>query len=609
MPKNGEKYIKFKFLYTREIINNNEDRILTNYFKKIVYPLQSKDIIKLFLIFVFTVLAAIFELLGIGIIIPILSLFSGDDFLHGFSFFDFLKNEKKEKILSLFLVLLIIVYLFKFFLMKKLIHMQNEFSHRLFTDISGKIFQNYLYKKFAFHLKKNSAELIRNIQGEANIFSFGIIFPWIRLFSEIIIFFSICMTLIFYNWQASIITITLMSSVGFYLLKITNDKLKQWGKIRQFHQTHTLKQLQQGFSSIKEIILNNLENIFLDKFDYHNLENAKAGRNKDTTTQLPRLILELVGVTTFLTLTIFLLYTGSSITETFVIIGVFFFAATRLLPSISKITQSIQSIKFNSVVVDLIYSELTDYNNKDNRKEEKLYKDDLKFENINFENVNFSYSPESVKILSNINIVIKKNDKIGIIGKTGSGKSTFINLLCGLLECTHGQIKINTKNDIKENLYSWQKLITYVTQSVSILDENIIFNITLESDLSKINIQKINEVLKMVELYDDIYNLPKNIYESAGENGKNFSGGQCQRLGIARALYKNAKIIVLDEATSSLDEITETKILEKLFEIKDCTIITISHRKNSIKDCNKIYEIKNTLIKEVTLNIDNEIDK
>jgi len=131
-----------------------------------------------------------------------------------------------------------------------------------------------------------------------------------------------------------------------------------------------------------------------------------------------------------------------------------------------------------------------------------------------------------------------------------------------------------------------------VPQSVSILDESILFNIALESDLNKINIEKINEILKTVDLYDHIYSLPQNLYELAGENGKNFSGGQCQRLGIARALYKSTKIIVLDEATSALDEITETKILEKLFENKECTIITISHRKKSLEYCNKVYEIK-----------------
>jgi ATP-binding cassette, subfamily B, bacterial PglK len=571
---------------------------LTDYFKKIIYPIHTRDIKKLIVIFILTILTAIFELLGIGIIIPILNIFAGNNFLQYTNYFNFLADVRKEKILGFLLILLIFVYFFKFFLLKTLIYMQNDFSHRLFTDISRKIFKNYLYENFAFHLKKNSSELIRNTQGESNLFSFGIIFPLVRLLSETLIFLSICILLIIYDWQASAITIVLMSSVGFILLKFTNEKLKTWGKKRQFHSNLVLKQLQQSFSSIKEIILNNLENIFLDKFHYHNLENAIAGRNRDTTVQLPRLILELVGVTTFIILTIFLLNTGKTISETFITIGVFFFAATRLLPSISKIAQSVQTIKFNAVVVDLIYSELKDFeNNKNNRKYKTPQKNNFEFKNINFENVSFSYFKSDIKILNDINIEIIKGDKIGIVGKTGSGKSTFLNLLCGLLEHSQGKIKINTNSDLKESLASWQRKIAYVPQGVSILDESILFNIALENDLNKVNIEKINEILKTVDLYDYIYSLPRNIYELAGENGKNFSGGQCQRIGIARALYKNVEIIVLDEATSALDEITETKILEKIFEKKAFTVVTISHRKNSIKNCNKIFEIQDKTIR------------
>lgn len=571
---------------------------MTDYFKKIIYPIHTRDIKKLIVIFILTILTAIFELLGIGIIIPILNIFAGNNFLQYTNYFNFLADVRKEKILGFLLILLIFVYFFKFFLLKTLIYMQNDFSHRLFTDISRKIFKNYLYENFAFHLKKNSSELIRNTQGESNLFSFGIIFPLVRLLSETLIFLSICILLIIYDWQASAITIVLMSSVGFILLKFTNEKLKTWGKKRQFHSNLVLKQLQQSFSSIKEIILNNLENIFLDKFHYHNLENAIAGRNRDTTVQLPRLILELVGVTTFIILTIFLLNTGKTISETFITIGVFFFAATRLLPSISKIAQSVQTIKFNAVVVDLIYSELKDFeNNKNNRKYKTPQKNNFEFKNINFENVSFSYFKSDIKILNDINIEIIKGDKIGIVGKTGSGKSTFLNLLCGLLEHSQGKIKINTNSDLKESLASWQRKIAYVPQGVSILDESILFNIALENDLNKVNIEKINEILKTVDLYDYIYSLPRNIYELAGENGKNFSGGQCQRIGIARALYKNVEIIVLDEATSALDEITETKILEKIFEKKAFTVVTISHRKNSIKNCNKIFEIQDKTIR------------
>ena len=575
---------------------------MKNFIKKILYPLQSDDIKKLSFILILTVVTAFFELLGIGLIIPILNIFVGNDFLKYTNHFNFLTNLTKEEILNIFLFLLVLIYFLKFFILKKLIYVQNEFSHKLFTNISKNIFKNYLNKNFVFHLNKNSSELIRNIQSEANLFSFGVVFPVIKLLSEVLIFIPICIFLIIYEWKASLITILFMSSIGYILLKLTNEKLKEWGKKRQFHSAHILKQLRQSFTSIREIILNNLEEVFLNKYHFHNLESAKAGRHKDTITQLPRLILELIGVTVFLILIIFLLNMGKEISEIFVIIGVFFFASTKLLPSISKITQSVQSIKFNSAVVDLVYRELVDFktipNNK--KKEEPLF-DEFIFNNINFENVSFSYSTRKKKVLNNINIEIKKGDKIGVVGKTGSGKSTFLNLFTGLLEPEDGKIKVN-QTEIKNSLSSWQKLIGYVPQNVSIIDESVLFNIALEEDYNKIDLKKVDEVLKSVDLYDYIYSLPKKVHELAGEYGKNFSGGQCQRLGIARALYKNAKIIVLDEATSALDEKTETIILKKLFKHKNYTIVTISHRKNSIKDCNKIFEIKESFLNNIELN-------
>ena len=271
-----------------------------------------------------------------------------------------------------------------------------------------------------------------------------------------------------------------------------------------------------------------------------------------------------------------------------------------MLPSISKITQSVQSIKFNSAVVDLVYRELVDFktipNNK--KKEEPLF-DEFIFNNINFENVSFSYSTRKKKILNNINIEIKKGDKIGVIGKTGSGKSTFLNLFTGLLEPEDGKIKVN-QTEIKNSLSSWQKLIGYVPQNVSIIDESVLFNISLEEDYNKIDLKKVDEVLKSVDLYDYIYSLPKKVHELAGEYGKNFSGGQCQRLGIARALYRNPEIIVLDESTNALDTETEEQIINYINNIKrDKIIILVAHRKTALKNCDKIIKIENGNLLEV----------
>ena len=192
------------------------------------------------------------------------------------------------------------------------------------------------------------------------------------------------------------------------------------------------------------------------------MQNAQVGINKDTTTQMPRLILELIGMITFLTLVMFLLNRGKDINEIFVIVGVFFYAAIRLLPAVSKkIVQSIQSIKFNYAVIDIIYKELSNLDNKlnvisENRVQENEIKENLEFNQIHFSNVNFQYPNSFEKNLKNINIEINNGDKVGIIGQTGSGKSTFVNLLCGLLYPNSGNIKINSEDLIKKEK-AWQK--------------------------------------------------------------------------------------------------------------------------------------------------------
>jgi len=492
---------------------------LNKFFTKVLYPLETSDYKKIIFIFILTLISAVLELLGIGLIIPILQIFVDGEFKNYTENFTYFSEKSKENILVTILFILGTLYFIKFFLLKLLIFRQFNFSHKLYTRISRKFFKNYLYKDYLFHTQNNSSELIRNIMGEGNLFSFGVIFPLIRLSSEILIFVSICILLFIYEPLASLITIIFFSIIGYFLLMRTNNKLKIWGKKRQFHSAEVLKQLQQGFGSIKEVIINNMENVFLQKFHHNNLENANVGIKKDTTTQMPRLILELIGMVTFISLILFLLKRGENISEIFVIIGVFFYAAIRLLPAISKIVQSIQSIKYNYAVIDIVYKELSsikknDLSNGENRDQDFNKKKELKFDNLSFENVNFSYPNSYEKNLKDININIKRGDKVGVTGKTGSGKSTFINLFCGLLHPSEGRIKIN-ENNLAKSEQSWQKNIGYVPQTVSIIDESILFNITLEDDIKKIDLNRVNNLLREVDLYDHIYKLPNNIYELA----------------------------------------------------------------------------------------------
>lgn len=572
-----------------------------SFLTKIFYPLKQKDFNSLLIIFFLTLVTTFFDLISIGLIIPILDIFIGNDYLKYINYFDFLSNFNKEQIFIGLLFLMFIIFFIKFLFTKYLIYFQNNFGHNLYVELSNNFFKQYLSQKYIFHLGVNSSKLIRNVQSEVNLFVFSVVLQFVKLFSEIIIFLAICILLMFYEFTSSILVILIFTSISLIILKFNSKKLKKWGQIRQESSSLALKQILQAFASIQDIIMNNLENIFSDKYKNYLTVNSQVSKRRDTLTQLSRPILELIGISVFILLIVYLINTGKEIFEIFTIIGVFFFATTKLLPSVSKIIQSLQSIKYNSSVVNLIYNQMIQINNnkKKNFNHSKENKDYFYFKKIAFENVSFEYPLKNNKVLDNINLEICRNQKIGIIGETGSGKSTLINLFNGLLDPTEGRIKINNLNS-KSLTTVWQNEIGYVPQKTSIIDESILFNITLNENIKNFEHKKVYDILKKVEIYDFVNRLPKKIYNKAGENGKSLSGGQAQRLGIARSLYMRPSILVLDEATSALDEKTENKILYNLFNDTSIkTIIIISHKLSSLKFCDKIYNLSKGKISEI----------
>ena len=568
--------------------------------KKILYPLSQEEYKKIIILLFLTVLSSFAELISIGLILPILNIFVGND-LNSFSKYIDVFNidlQNTNKFLVIILIIFGFIHLIKFFLNKTLINLQNNFSHKLYLKISKKLFYDYLNQDFSFYLNKNSADLTRNIITEGNLFSFGVVFHCVRLVSEIIIFLSIGILLLIYSFEVTIITISFFTLVGIFFLKLNSSNLRKWGEIRQFHSAKIFKQLQESFDGFRELLLNKLEIIFFNNFSRHALKNAEVGIKKDTTVQMPRLFLELTAITLVISIIIYLLSSGYDFKEIFVILGVFLYATLRILPSVSKIIQSIQSIKFNNAVIDIIYNQLINIKNKNDSVSYNFSKT-LDFGSVNFNNIKFWYKDEKKITLDDININIKKGSKIGIVGKSGSGKSTFINLFCGLLKPNRGNIFIDNAN-LKNVCKEFQEGMAYVPQKVTIFDESILFNITLEVDEDLIDFSKLNKILKITEMYDFVYSLSKNIKENVGEKGSKLSGGQCQRIGIARVLYKEKDIIIFDEATSALDENTEIKIFDKIFEIyKEKTILISSHRRSLLNYCDMIYEIKDKKIYKI----------
>ena len=262
-----------------------------------------------------------------------------------------------------------------------------------------------------------------------------------------------------------------------------------------------------------------------------------------------------------------------------------------MLPSINKILMSLQNIRTHFPAVNVLNQELnlekvTEYN--------QIYENDVKFNNtIELKNINFKYSPERKFEFQNFNLTINKNQMIGLIGISGSGKSTLVDLLVGLLKPDDGEVKVDNES-IKSNLRSWRSKIGYVSQSTYLMDESLENNIAYNLNSDAIDSKRINEVIELAELNELVTNLPNSTKTIVGERGSQLSGGQIQRIGIARALYRNPDILILDEATSSLDINTESKIINTIKKFKGKkTIIIISHRQSSVVHCDKIYEIKN----------------
>lgn len=567
--------------------------------KKILYPLTSKEYKTIFILLILTITASFFEMLSIGIIIPVFNLFAGNEYLNYFKYFNFFNLKEKNEILIFILFIFGFAHFIKFILNRSLILLQLKFSHNLHVNVAEILFNDYLNRDYSFYIYKNSSQLVRNILSETNLFSFGVIFHVVRLITEMIIFICIAAVLFVYNFKVSIMTICFFSIAGYFFYKSNSAKLKKYGELRQFHSEKILKQLQEGFLGFRELVLNKLQNIFFKNFSYHTQENARVGIKKDSAVQMPRLILELMTIIILILIVVFLIYDGYEINEIFVLIGVFLYATIRVLPSVAKIIQSIQSIKYNEAVIELIYDEIKNIKFKSiNKKlENNLNKSNFEYKKIKIQNVDYFYR-ESEPVLNQLNIEINKGEKIGLIGKSGSGKSTFINLLCGLIKPKKGNIEIDNK-ELQNVIYNYQKSIGYVPQNVTIFDESILFNITLNFDESKVDLNKLNRILKEMDLYDTIYKLPNNLYERAGESGVKLSGGQCQRLGIARVLYRDPSIIILDEATSGLDSETEEKILKTLYaNYKENTIFFSTHRINPLKFCDIIYEIQNKNLKK-----------
>jgi ABC-type multidrug transport system fused ATPase/permease subunit len=573
---------------------------LISYIKNFFFILAPKDKISLLKIFFLHFISTIFEVLTIGLIIPIISLFLDIDkftsYIEKSSYFNnifrFLLSFSQKELLFFTLLLFLFVYILKTLF---LIFYQNQkfnFLSESHDLVVNKMYKNYLNKNYIFHLSNNSSTMIRNITQDCNIFSFSITPAIIHLITEVLKVILIVSVLIFYSPVVTIILFSVLSFLILFFYKLTSYKLKTFGLEKQYYSAKIIQKLQEGFKSIKEIIIYNMQDIFLNEFSAPNKLNSFFRSKSELLTSSLKPLVELCVVILFLIIIFLALNINYENSNIVLFIALFSFSFSKMLPSYLLITKSLADLRYNYSTIKLISSELKNFINPEIKKNKKI--DDI-FK-IELKNIYYNYSGSKKLILEDINFEVQKNDKIAIIGSTGAGKTTLINIITGLLQSERGNLLINDKL-YNLNDYFIHNQIAYVPQSPAILEETILFNITLKNFKSDFILKNVIESLKIVQLYDFINNLENGIDTLLGENGANLSGGQCQRLAIARAIYRNPSLLILDESTNAIDDNTENLILDNINKkFYNKIVINVSHKKNILNFCNKIYKIENKKI-------------
>jgi len=569
------------------------------------YTNQQKNKLKIF--FVLSLIAMILEMLGIGLIIPFLTILI--DPIYSKQLINFINNfgfslSSQKDLISFLITLILLIFFIKTINLSYISYKQIKFLINLKTEVSNKLYRIYLLKPFIFHLDNNSSKLIRDLNDSTQVLI--VTKSILTLIAEITVILGIISLMVFLEPILTTISLLFVFSSGTLFYLLIQKRAYKWGEDRKRYEGIRLQWLQQGFSSIKEIkIMNKLE-FYIKSFASQNKFTNDTQFKQDFALSLPRLWLELLTVIGFSALLFLLMDIKNEVSNLIPILGFFTAAAFKIIPSTTKIINSLQLIKFGLPAAKTYIQEFINFDEKvmTNESLEKLEFKKM----IMVNNVNFTYPNATKKILNNININIQYGSSIGIYGESGVGKSTLMNVFLQLLKQQSGKITLDGK-DIINSTREWQNIIGYVPQNVHLNDDTLIKNIALGLTDDQIDIKKINDIIKMVKLDKFINNLSEGFYSKVGEFGDRISGGQKQRIGIARALYNNPQILVLDEYTNALDPVTEEQIIKEVNSLKSYkTIITITHKNSSLKYCDEIYQltyeyglIKNKLQKRINL--------
>lgn len=547
---------------------------------------------RMIFILLMMLVGSVLETFSLGLVVPAVGLLIKPNYVQNFPSIDnFLGNPSEVQFAVIAMTSLVVIYLLKSAFLVWSSWVQSGFSLGITARIGKELFENYLRQPYPFHLQRNSSVLIRNSQGSSALMG-GVFDPMLSILTDSLVTLGLFSLLIKLEPIGSLTTLAVFGLSAWLFRRFTNVRIKRWGEAQNIYRGMIIQHLQQGLGGVKDVKILGREDYFISEYSDQLLANAAVFRRYTVSQMLPRTGLEILTIAGLAVLVSTMVVSGEDLNSVLPVLGLFGAAAFRLVPAVSRMVTMVQTIAINRPIVNELFQDLSLRTSNTPRRQDH---DGFAHE-VEVNDLSFKYETAPINALSNVSLRVKRGEAVGLVGPSGSGKSTLVDVLLGLLSPASGAVLVDGIN-VQDRIRWWEDQIGYVPQSIFLTDDTLRRNVAFGLPKGAIDDAAVDAAIRAAQLEEFVKTLPLGLETVVGERGVRLSGGQRQRIGIARALYHNPDVLVLDEATSSLDTETEHGVMQAVQALQgEKTVIIVAHRLSTVEYCDRLYRLESSRI-------------